>query len=320
MSDDEDDFDLDFVSNASRKVQSKWSKTALTKSPKKPKEKQEEEQRSTVAVTPCSPVRGLGAGSRVAVTASPGSDSEVSLTPPASPSGTTPSPAPTPKGRARAVRGANRTNKTKKALAKLKKAVPGEGATRAKMSRREMSMDGSLLVVEEGGAVSSGGEEESMEVKVRWRTKVVRVTAVREEQAGQLIDRLAAMFSLPRGGVILYRGPESTEGIDREEILGELGITVATVLQARPRVVVEGDKDEFIELRLQTKDRRSPPVVLKLRSTDKMALVVEQYVEKTGVARDKLKFFFDGEELDEDETAEDMEMEGGECIDVHVSS
>ena len=50
------------------------------------------------------------------------------------------------------------------------------------------------------------------------------------------------MFSLPRGGVILYRGPESTEGIDREEILGELGITVATVLQARPRVVVEGDK------------------------------------------------------------------------------
>ena len=75
----------------------------------------------------------------------------------------------------------------------------------------------------------------------------------------------------------------------------------------------------MIELRLQTKDRRSPPVILKIRSTDKMGLVVEQYVEKTEVARDKLKFFFDGEELEEEETAKDMDMEGGECIDVHIS-
>jgi hypothetical protein len=43
--------------------------------------------------------------------------------------------------------------------------------------------------VEEGGAVSSGGEEESMEVKVRWGAEVVRVTAAREELAGQFIDR-----------------------------------------------------------------------------------------------------------------------------------
>ena len=141
-------------------------------------------------------------------------------------------------------------------------------------------------------------------------------------------------MSLPRGGLILYL-PDSSEGIDREETLGGLNITVATVLQARPRIAKEQEKvsiksciihfisvlfqDDLIELRLQTKDRRSPPVLLKLRSTDKMGLVVEQYVEKSGVARDKIKFFFDGEELDEEETVRDMDMEGGECIDVHIS-
>lgn len=49
------------------------------------------------------------------------------------------------------------------------------------------------------------------------------------------------MFSLPRGGLILYL-PDSSEGIDREETLGGLNITVATVLQARPRIDMEQEK------------------------------------------------------------------------------
>ena len=48
-------------------------------------------------------------------------------------------------------------------------------------------------------------------------------------------------MSLPRGGLILYL-PDSSEGIDREETLGGLNITVATVLQARPRIAMEQEK------------------------------------------------------------------------------
>ena len=32
------------------------------------------------------------------------------------------------------------------------------------------------------------------------------------------------------------------------------------------------------------------------------------------------RFFFDGEELNEDETGEDLDLEGDECIDVHPAS
>ena len=52
---------------------------------------------------------------------------------------------------------------------------------------------------------------------------------------------------------------------------------------------------------------------------DKMEIVMARYTSETGLARTKLKFFFDGEPLDGGSTAEDLELEGGECIDVHIT-
>ena len=49
-----------------------------------------------------------------------------------------------------------------------------------------------------------------------------------------------------------------------------------------------------------------------------MKEVMDKYIQKIGTSREKVKFFFDGEELEESQTAEDLDMEGGECIDVHL--
>ena len=73
-----------------------------------------------------------------------------------------------------------------------------------------------------------------------------------------------------------------------------------------------------IELRLQTKDRRSQAVLVTIFPTEQMKEVMDKYVQKSGISREKVKFFFDGEELEENQTAEELEMEGGECIDVHI--
>ena len=75
-----------------------------------------------------------------------------------------------------------------------------------------------------------------------------------------------------------------------------------------------------IELRLQTKDRRSQVVLITIFPTEQMKEVMDKYVQKIGLDREKVKFFFDGEELEENQTAEDLEMEGGECIDVHIQA
>ena len=75
-----------------------------------------------------------------------------------------------------------------------------------------------------------------------------------------------------------------------------------------------------IELRLQTKDRRSQAVLITVFPTEQMKEVMDKYVMKSGVGREKVKFFFDGEEIEENQTAEELEMEGGECIDVHIQA
>ena len=73
-----------------------------------------------------------------------------------------------------------------------------------------------------------------------------------------------------------------------------------------------------IELRLQTKDRRSQAVLVTIFPSDQMKEVMDKYIQKIGTSREKVKFFFDGDELEESQTAEDLDMEGGECIDVHL--
>ena len=45
---------------------------------------------------------------------------------------------------------------------------------------------------------------------------------------------------------------------------------------------------------------------------------MNKYSEETGIERNKLKFYFDGEELQGGDSAEDLELEGEECFDVHV--
>ena len=75
-----------------------------------------------------------------------------------------------------------------------------------------------------------------------------------------------------------------------------------------------------IELRLQTKERRGQVVLITILPTEQMKEVMDKYVQKIGLDKKKVKFFFDGEELEENQTAEDLEMEGGECIDVHIQA
>ena len=49
---------------------------------------------------------------------------------------------------------------------------------------------------------------------------------------------------------------------------------------------------------------------------EKFSVVMKQYAEQQGVALKSLKFVFDGEVVSPNETPEDLDLEGDECIDV----
>jgi len=308
MSDDE--FDLDFVAQATKNVQNNWKKTFDRKSNEKSCTK-------TKLETDPAPSHKSKKGKEnkemeieiknVEVIVS--DEEDVALTPPGSPEGATP----------KSVRGAKMTKKTQKALEQLKtKSILIE----KKSSRRSKGERGNTSIGDEGLLILSEEEdnsEDTFELKVRWKTDIVRVTVSYSERMGKVMDKLSEKVGVLVGDVSLYQGENSEDQINRDSTVSGLGLSIVSVLYGRERVVKEGAKDEeTIQLKLQTKDRRAQPVLLDIRPTDIMETVMERFSTQAKLDRAKLKFFFDGEALDGKATAEDLELEGGECIDVHI--
>jgi len=312
MSDDE--FDLDFVSAATRNVQNNWkksfdkkvdSRTAKTTSKTKldcdpaPTHKNKKGKENAAENVTEENIELLD------------SDEDVTLTPPGSPQGATP----------KTVRGAKMTKKTQKALEQLKtKTTVMEKSS----SRRSKQGKGNTSLGEEGLLLISDEEdnsEKTFDLKVRWKSDIVRVAVKQNEKMGKVMDRVAEKVGVTVGEISLYQGENSEEQILRDSTVSDLGLSIVSVVYGRGRVITEDAKDEgTIQVKLQTKDRRAQPVLLDIMPTDTMETVMDKFSSQAGLDRDKLKFFFDGEVLDGSSTAEDLELEGGECIDVHMAS
>lgn len=309
MSDDE--FDLDFVAQAAETVKTNWKKNVEKKvEPKAAHAGSKSRLGSDPAPTHKSK-RGKENEEDSKAAEELLSDEEVSITPPASPSGT-----PAGKG----VRGAKMTKKTQKALEQLKTT---NVIKEKKESRRSRGRGRGNTSLEDGLLLISDEEQESedsIELKVRWKTDIVRVKVSQRDRMGKVMDKVAEEVDVTVGDIRLYLGENSEEQISRDSTVSGLGLSIVSVLYGRGRVVVEGEKDEgTIQVKLQTKDRRAQPVMLDIRPTDNMETVMDKFSSKSGLDRGKLKFFFDGEVLEGAATAEELELEGGECIDVHVT-
>ena len=201
---DDEDFDFDFVGNASKKVHANWAKdfnrekseSERTVRQEKALERREKavcDKSDQINPKGTSPVK-LGKENNIEVIENvKESESPVSITPPGSPTGGTPSSA-------RAVRGANRTNKTKKALAQLKKTTT-ISARSENVGLRNVVL---ALSDEEDGAEEACNEDE-VEVKVMWKGKVMRVTVGRAEKMGKVVDRVTGIVKVPSNSLLLYR-------------------------------------------------------------------------------------------------------------------
>ena len=311
MSDSDDEFGLDFVSQAAKTVQTNWKKSFDRKSDPKPVPTGSKTKHISDPAPACKIKRGKENEVSVEAVEVLSDEGEVSITPPASPLVTT----------GKAVRGANRTKKTQKALELLQTAnvVKNKSESRRSRGRGNVSLgeEGLLCISDE----EKEGVKDSMELKVRWKTDIVRVKVSQGDRMGKVMDKLAVEVGMTVGDISLYLGENSEDQISRDSTVSGLGLSIVSVLYGRGRVVAEGTKEEgTIQVKLQTKDRRAQPVLLDIRSTDTMETVMDKFSSQAGLDRGKLKFFFDGEQLEGDVTAEDLELEGGECIDVHVAT
>ena len=95
-----------------------------------------------------------------------------------------------------------------------------------------------------------------------------------------------------------------------------LNLTDATVTN---EVIVPVSNENMIELKVQSRNKGSQ-VMISLRPADPMTVLFEKYAEATSTSLNKMTFKFDGEIIEEDDTPTSLDLEGGECIDVHIKS
>ena len=156
----------------------------------------------------------------------------------------------------------------------------------------------------EGKVEQHEKEDTSFDLKVSWKTTVVRVSVRKEELMGMIVDKLEKQLSLKCGSLRLYQG-----GVGREEVVSrthtvaELGLGVASVLHGRLGLEGEGWQ-ESLEVRLQRRERRAEVVVVRVLLTDTVREVMELFSQATQLACHRFRLERDGEELKEGSTME----------------
>jgi hypothetical protein len=73
-----------------------------------------------------------------------------------------------------------------------------------------------------------------------------------------------------------------------------------------------------MELKVQRKGYKEP-LLIRINKTQKMRVLMLKCAEFLDLPVEKLKFSFDGEALNPNETPVDLDLEGGECIDLYIT-
>ena len=317
----DDEFDLNFVSNASKNVKKKWRKidseelkdvtnTAAEKQeiPKKKSKKfnfMDSHDDPTINLS--TRVEGDDDTDDDEVKTTPKEETpKVSLTPPGSPAA---------KAQVK-VRGAKATRKTEKALSKLasdrqRLVMAGRQAGSAGLDLDHRDMEDCQLV--------SPSEPQTFQLKIVWKTKVERIEVAGRDRIGAVAEQFSKKVGAGRGEISLYREELAVEPLARDQTLTELGMSHVTVIHARNKILTaEEAEKELLQVKLQTIDKRASVVLVKMKPTDTMETLMNNYSQQTGIERANLQFFFDGEQLESGDTAEDLELEEGDTFDVKV--
>ena len=80
----------------------------------------------------------------------------------------------------------------------------------------------------------------------------------------------------------------------------------------------EVNDDGLIELKIQCADRKSVQM-MRVKPDSPFEIMMKEYAAKMSTKLDAIRFVYDGEALNLLDTPEDLDLEGGECIDAHIA-
>ncbi|EME31696.1 small ubiquitin-related modifier [Galdieria sulphuraria] len=91
-------------------------------------------------------------------------------------------------------------------------------------------------------------------------------------------------------------------------------------LKAEPSTAMSGSLEPSDESKLQitVRDGEGGQMTFRVRKSTKLKKLMSNYCEKQGVAYGTYRFTLDGKRINENDTAETLQMEDGDCIDAFL--
>ncbi|XP_058811615.1 uncharacterized protein LOC131676546 [Topomyia yanbarensis] len=175
-------------------------------------------------------------------------------------------------------------------------------------------------------------ENYEMSIKVKWRGKIERFTHRKYQKFGDLIAQLSKRVNADPSCVILdineriidpndtpdsidYRISQFITGRAVERTVADMLTEKNTNTNKRSKAVANINS---ITLKVQS-DRWKQPLQVLVEKTQKMAVVAIKAAEELKCKPAEIKLSFDGEPIELDSTPLDLELEGGEVLDLRIS-
>ncbi|XP_046618200.1 uncharacterized protein CG4449-like [Neodiprion virginianus] len=163
-----------------------------------------------------------------------------------------------------------------------------------------------------------------MTIKINWQSaRLERVPLRRYQEFSKVFEYFSTMVNIPQERIWLVLRNEIT--IKPSDTPDSLGLTIVDIIEGG---IIDGstehrctdktivDKDS-INIKIQTKDQKKT-LNISIKKGQKIKVLMMKCAEQLNIPEDKIKFQFDGEPVHPNETAESLDLEGGECFDMYT--
>ncbi|XP_069938090.1 NFATC2-interacting protein-like [Cherax quadricarinatus] len=188
-----------------------------------------------------------------------------------------------------------------------------------RMKKQEEMEDNFNLSLNNDVVLICDDEDTEITLRVKWGSDYLRLPMKSLQKFSYVYQELAERFRVSVSQIVLSH---KDKVISSELCPKDLNLTIADLIEGGIQSQACTNNSEILEndphcicIKVQNADRKGV-VNINMNRYDKMIVLMQKYANEKCVNMDKLKFCFDGEILNPNDTPDSLDLDGGECIDV----
>ncbi|KAL7306721.1 hypothetical protein TKK_0001390 [Trichogramma kaykai] len=163
-------------------------------------------------------------------------------------------------------------------------------------------------------------------IRIVWRSgDVVRFSLFMTETFQKIFKHFATLEKVSEDQVLITRKEKPINPFDTPTSINwsivdmfEGGILSAELVRNhKNNANKQGPIDDSIKIKIQTFDKKTLQMTLK--PDEPFNLLIQKCSEELKIAASKIKLYFDGEQIDSEETPKDLDIDDEACIDLKVA-